>query len=166
MNGTTAVRHPGIKVVLLSFVGVLVLGLFAFSFMLVATDPDDDLVLIRSGMTVGPSGSRTVVGAVKNRADRPYSQVHVQIEFRSSVKRWNPFGSTSQSYLAELLSSGGQIIGTASASTDVLDVGQTWNFEVPVNREDAAGIRIKVTSPDNNRPEWLGGCATTRCPPG
>jgi len=36
---------------------------------------------------------------------------------------------------------------------------------VPAEAEDAVDLRVTVTSPDTVRPKWLGGCATTICPP-
>ena len=123
--------------------GSCLVGLVLFFFMLVATDPGDNLVLVEAGFTTGRSGSRVVAGTVRNATDRTCAQVRARID---------------------LLDGNDSVVGETFAITDALGAGETWMFEAPVDAEHAVRFRVSVTSPENTRPAGLGGCPTTICP--
>ena len=114
----------------------------AFFFMLVATDPGDNLVVVDAAFATTPQGVRVVAGAVENRTDRAYGNVQVQIDF---------------------LNAAGGVVGYSIAAVNTIPAGNAWSFAAPVDAEGAVGFRTAVDSPENRRPAWLGGCATTIC---
>ena len=122
--------------------GGLALVPLAFFFVLVATNPDDNLVVVDARFATTPRGVRVVSGAVENRTGRAYGNVQVQID---------------------LLDSTGSVVGFSIAAASSIQGGQAWKFDAPVEGEGAVGFRTSVESPENRRPAWLGGCATTIC---
>ena len=113
-----------------------------FFVVLVATDPGANLVVVDARFATTPRGVRVVSGAVENRTARAYGNVQVQID---------------------LLNSAGSVVGFSIAAASRIPGGEAWKFAAPVEEEGAVGFRTSVDSPENRRPAWLGGCATTIC---
>lgn len=97
------------------------LGVLAFLFVLIATDPQDNLTLVESGVRAGASGTRFVTGTFRNNTDR--SCAHVQVEI-------------------DRLKEDGSVVGRTLANTTNLGGGEAWNFDAPIVGEDAVRIRV------------------------
>lgn len=121
---------------LITIAGVVLIAGTFFLAAFIATDPGDNLVIAEAKFAESQSGNQVVSGMVRNTTDRPYAQVKVFVE---------------------LLNSEGVVIGTSSASIDILEAGSTWNFEAPMIVGGAINFRATVSSPENRRPAWLGG---------
>lgn len=115
---------------------VLALFVILFVFALSATDPGDNLVVVESAFATTSTGSQVVTGIVENRTDRAYSEVTVQVD---------------------LLNAAGDVVGRTSAAISSISGGDSWKFEAPVTTGGAVDFRTSVASPENVRPEWLGG---------
>lgn len=109
---------------------------------LIATNPGANLVVVNAGFGTTPLGVRVVSGAVENRTGRSYGNVQVRID---------------------LLNPTGDVIGFSIAAINSIRGGEAWKFDAPIDVEGAVGFRTSVDSPENRRPAWLGGCATTVC---
>lgn len=123
------------------FGGLLFLSVLGLA-TLVATDPGDNLVLKNNEFRILESGSRVAAGIVENKTGRSFSDVMVEIEF---------------------LNEQGEIVDTRALTTNAIEGGMLWQFELPVIRKDVVDFNTKISSPENVRPEWLGGCTTTIC---
>ena len=126
----------------LGFLSALATIVVLFVATLFATDPADNLVLVSAEFAEGTSG-RVVTGMVENKTDRAFSRVSAQFD---------------------LLNDDGRVVGRATARVDTLAGRQTWQFQAPVRAPGAVRLKGVVTSPDNRRPVWLGGCTKTPCP--
>lgn len=125
-----------------AFLGALASIVALFVATLFATDPAHNLVLVSAEFAEGTSG-RVVTGMVENKTDRVFSRVSAQFV---------------------LLTDDGRIVGRTTARVDTLAGRQTWQFQAPVQAPGAVRLKGVVTSPDNRRPVWLGGCTTSPCP--
>ncbi|MFH1765975.1 MAG: FxLYD domain-containing protein [Gemmatimonadota bacterium] len=106
----------------LGLVGVLVLGAVVFFGMMVATDPGDNLRLVESSLSSGPSGIRLVTGAIRNETDGSYFHVQMEIDFLDSEEN---------------------VVGSTVVERSDLGSGETWDFEVPILAEVVVGARMK-----------------------
>ena len=64
MRQTTTRNRSFLVKVVLGILGVFSIGLLIFFFMLIATDPGDNLVLVEVGFANSQLGSRVVTGTV------------------------------------------------------------------------------------------------------
>ncbi|MCJ7628348.1 MAG: FxLYD domain-containing protein [Longimicrobiales bacterium] len=106
----------------LGLVGIVVLGAVVFFGMMVATDPGDNLRLVESSFTSGPSGIRLVAGAIRNETDGPYFHVQMEIDF---------------------LDAEDDVVGSTSVERSNLGSGETWSFEVPILAEVVVRARLR-----------------------
>jgi hypothetical protein len=115
--------------------GVLALGILVGLFMMIATDPGDNVRLVDAGVRTGQSGGRFVTGTLRNNTDRSYS--HVQVEIN-------------------LLDENGSVVGSTVASTSDLGAGETWDIETPVLAENVVRFRMEnlICSPSPQSSEW------------
>jgi len=113
----------------------IVIAVFAIFFVMVATDPGDNLVFVELGFRTGPSGVRFVTGTIRNNTDGSF--FHAQVEIN-------------------LLDEDGGVVASTVANTSNLGAGETWNFEAPILSEDAVRFRIeKLTcSPSPQSSKW------------
>lgn len=103
-----------------------------FLFVLIATDPGDNVTLFESFGRLEANGQRTITGSIRMR-----DSALAELEF-------------------ELLGGDGEVVGTASASLTDVAAGQLWQFEVPVLVPDAVRYRVKrlTCSPTLHATEW------------
>jgi hypothetical protein len=99
-----------------AFGGLVLLGLL-FLLAMVATDPTDNVRLRDTSVRVAEDGSRFVQAAFRNRTDRPFSRVEVQVDF---------------------LDSEGSLLRTTTASVDGFEPDTDWNLEILVAPSAAA----------------------------
>lgn len=104
------------------FAGLLVLGALAILFVLVATDPGDNIVLTSRGVKTAEDGNRLVTGILENRTDGIFSHVQLDIAF---------------------LDKAGNVVGTTVPRTRDLGAGETWSFAAPIPAQNAVRARLE-----------------------
>lgn len=127
--------HSKHRTILFGLVGAAALLGLLYVAMLIATDPEDNLVVVNPVLVESEEG-RIVTGTVENRTDSSYTDVTVWIE---------------------LFDTEGTIVATPAVTTSELAADETWEFSIPVEAPGATEIHVRVTSPDNVRPAWFGG---------
>ena len=119
--------QPRLRNVLLILVGLAILIALFLIGSRVVTAPTDGLVG-EAEFIVSPSGSRALVGTVVNESDE------------------NTF--TSITATIEFLDRQGAVVGTDTATKDILGPGQSWSFEYSDVPAEAVDVRIEAHSPD------------------
>ena len=121
-----------IKVIL----GIVAIAAAVYFGALVATSPSDNLVIEDATIVTAQTGDRTANGVVRNTTDVPYSNLQI---------------------VAEFLDYDGNVVGVATSTLGTIPPQASLTFEFPVEQEAATSIRARAVSPDNVRPDWLGG---------
>ena len=108
--------RPPWKFLLALFLAFGAGGFAGLFFGMVATDPGDNLTLVKTAFTVTESGERTVTGAIRNNTDAWYSHIQVDIA---------------------LLDLDGNVVERTFTTANDVAPGHRWEFTVPVTSVEA-----------------------------